>query len=312
MHFQQFNNSTGLHNQNLVSVMRIKYLVFNTIFFVLLEGCSAFTMPVKPPGVMADTAQLDSLIGQNRQVAYEKLGLPIEEYSKNGTHYLLYAAKTDAYGVLFFFYVPMWASKFENSAIHCLRVDVDSENIIKAYKVRSGGQREFMFIVKYPSCKAIFWSDKELQAIQRESVIHFVKNPSVYLAKLSLNDDDNITDPEKQYELYMLGVENRLEWLCKSAVQKYPPALREIGDIFYFGWYSKAINYQRAYLWYRDAIRHGVINNYHDTEAELREFKAHAKLTKTQITEALQQEAKWTDAQCAKDLLTQNTEQTAD
>ena len=55
-----------------------------------------------------------------------------------------------------------------------------------------------------------------------------------------------------------------------------------------------------------------MINNYHDTEAELREFKAHAKLTKTQITEALQQEAKWTDAQCAKDLLTQNTEQTAD
>ena len=209
---------------------------------ILIAGCSAITMPGKPTGMMADTDMLNSLLSQDRQVVYKKIGLPVEEYMLNGTHYLLYATKSDAVTVGLILYVPVFASKEEKTVIHCLRLNIDADNIVKEYEIKSAGQEEFMFTVTYPSCKSLFWEDNELQSLQRVPVLRHVDNPSDYLSRLSLGDVGAITDPKLQYELYMLGVDDKLEWLCKSAIQNHPPALREIGDIFYYGWYSKAVN----------------------------------------------------------------------
>lgn len=266
-------------------------------FAVLLSGCVGVTLPSTPPATFTDTALLDSLIGQSRDNAYRLLGLPDEEYAQQDRSYILYSAKKNAQGVLFLLYIPLPTGEIKGSAIHCLRLELDANNLVVKYARKSGGYTETTWGDTFPTCKELFWSDEELQDMNRESVIASLADPSPYLAQLYVNGAESIEDPERQYKLYRAGVENNLEWLCKSAYQKYPPALREIADIFYFGWYGKAINYQLAYSWYRDARRNG------DFIAGTLSDRARAKLSKAQRKEAVRLEATWTEDQCSKDLL---------
>ena len=277
--------------------MKLMRGVVVVLFGVLLSGCVGVTLPSTPPGTFADTALLDSLIGQSRDNAYRLLGLPDEAYAKQDRNYILYSARKDAQGVLFILYIPLPTGEIKDSAIHCLRLELDANNLVVKHATKSGSYTEATWGSTFPSCKELFWSDEELQHLDRESVIASIADSSPYLTQLYINGAESIEDPVRQYELYRAGVVNNLEWLCKSAYQKYPAALREIGDIFYYGWYGKAINYQLAYSWYRDARRNG------DFIAGTLSDKARAKLSKAQREEAVRLEATWTADQCSKDLL---------
>lgn len=147
--------------------MRILLAIVITVVISVLSGCSGFTIPGKVPDPLGDGALLDSLIGKKRTHVYKRLGEPENELTDGNRHFILYSAKSDGVVVGFWLYVPIVVVPGDQDAIHCLLIELDSENVVKRYKIESGGFHGFESWAKLPTCEELFWSAEERQTLNR-------------------------------------------------------------------------------------------------------------------------------------------------
>ena len=136
-------------------------------FAVLLTGCWAATIPHGVPKSLGDPDMLDPLIGQHYEKVTEALGLPDQRLTIGDTRYMIYQTLGDGTDILFIVWIPIpvpdLGDKYNNSALHCLKFEIDAADRIKKYKIKSGGWKGAISSHdKSVRCREFFWSKKKL------------------------------------------------------------------------------------------------------------------------------------------------------
>jgi hypothetical protein len=84
---------------------------------------------------------------------------------------MVYSVRSSDTAILMVFWVPMpvW-DKDPNNILHCLRIELDSNNLVKEYRVKSKVMHRFVLADINTSsnqkCRWVFWSQKELTKLQ--------------------------------------------------------------------------------------------------------------------------------------------------
>ena len=127
-----------------MAMQSIQYL----FLVLLLSGCWGATIPHEVPDSFADPYAISSLIGEPRENVIEQLGLPNLELTDENQKYMIYHTLGDGTDVMFFIWVPFPIPDFgdhdQDSALHCLRFRIDSDNLVVDFKLKSGGWRKWV------------------------------------------------------------------------------------------------------------------------------------------------------------------------
>ena len=219
---------------------------------LLLSGCWGATIPHEVPDSFADPYVISSLIGEPREIVIEQLGLPNLELTDENQKYMIYHTLGDGTDVMFFVWIPFpkpdFGDRDQDSALHCLRFKIDSDNLVVNFKLKSGGWMEcFSSESLNQNCLEFFWSKKEIRNFQSLSAPNLEQ-----FAENGLAVD--------QLELYRLFVANNprkaFRWLCKAADGGNPEAEFDIGYVFERGWHGVQPYLIQAYVWHSRSSRY--------------------------------------------------------
>ena len=264
---------------------------------LLLSGCWGATIPHDVPDSFADPYIVNSLIGEPRENVIEQRGLPNLELTDENQKYMIYHTLGDGTDVMFFIWVPFpipdFGDRQQDSTLHCLRFEIDSNNLVVGFKLKSGGWMEWFSTESLnQNCLEFFWSKKEIRNFQSLSAPNLEKYAENGLAV-------------DQLELYRLFVANNprkaLRWLCKAADGGNSEATYRVGKFFEWGndsWdkWSRDVRVQtdfiQAYVWYSRSSRYGSLPSF-----------VNRHLNSEQLARAKQALIDWKPGQCEKFLV---------
>ena len=269
-----------------MAMKSIQYL----FFVLLLSGCWGATIPHEVPDSFADPYVISSLIGEPREIVIEQLGLPNLEFTDENQKYMIYHTLGDGTDVMFFVWIPFpkpdFGDRDQDSALHCLRFKIDSDNLVVNFKLKSGGWMEWFSSESLnQNCLEFFWSKKEIRNFQSLSAPRLEQNAENGLAV-------------DQLELFSLLVANNprnaLRWICKAADQGNAEAEFHMGIIFEHGHWGIQPNLIQAYVW------HSRSSRYRD---EWLPSFVDRHLNSEQLARAKQALVDWKPGQCEKSLV---------
>jgi hypothetical protein len=257
----------------------------------LLSGCWATTIPHQVPDSFADPYIISSLIGEPTERVIEQLGLPNLELMDENQKYMIYHTLGDGTDVMFLIWIPIpipdFGDRKNDSTLHCLRFEIDSNNLVVGFKLKSGGRKKWFSTESHnQNCLEFFWSKKEIRNFQSLSAPLLEQ----YAEYPGLASD--------QLELFNLFVANNprkaLRWRCKAADQGNADAEFHTGFTFEHGHWGIQPNLIQAYVWhsrssrYRDEWLPSFVDRYLNSE---------------QLARAKQALIDWKPGQCEKFLV---------
>ena len=237
--------------------MRITRILKLLLLTGLLSGCWGVHVKGETPESLGSIDLLDSFIGEKSESVVRELGLPRELLSDGEKQFMLYQATSDETTILMVTWVPVWAfDDIENTA-HCLRIELDSDNVVKDYRLESRVIETLVltFEVNLTSnCREVFWNEKELEKLQittsfpsawGEAIKQKQAEPGNVDGQLILFKNLSEEQPEEA-----------LIWLCKSADsggQKARIILKTMYEYGGYPWIKEGIverDFRLAYVWY--------------------------------------------------------------
>ena len=150
--------------------MRVTLILKLLLLTGFLSGCWPLTIKDDAPGSLGNIELLQSFIGLKSESVIREFGLPDELLSDGDKLFMVYSAKSTDTSLVMVIWIPVWAiNDFENT-IHCLRFELDSDNVVKEYRFKSKVMQSGVYpIVDFPSylnCQEVFWSRKERTKLQ--------------------------------------------------------------------------------------------------------------------------------------------------
>jgi len=311
--------------------MRITQILKLFLLTGFLSGCWGLTIKDDAPGSLGNIDLLQSFIGQESESVVRELGLPDELLSDGDKQFMVYSAKSTDTSLVMVIWIPVWAiNDFENT-IHCLRFKLDSDNVVKEYRLKSKVMQSGVYPIDFPSylnCQEVFWSWKERKKLQVATdfpstweEIEKLKNPERYAEKekrerrLKQAEEERQQQQEELFQRAKQGnadaqlalfksiryqnPKEALRWLCKSADQGNLDARHILGSIYSrsgFPWIDPNFirrDYLLAYMWYSLGGQ---------MDGEMLHSFADRHLSDAELSEAKILLQEWTPGQCAKNL----------
>ena len=147
--------------------MRLKQLFYLSLT-IFISGCWAATIPHEVPKSLGDPDMLEPFIGQHYEKVIEVLGSPNQHISHGDNRYMIYHTIGDGTDIMFLIWIPIpipdFGDEYNDSALYCLRFEVDTDDRVRKYRIKSGGWHK-MFSAphnKLTRCREFFWRKKEL------------------------------------------------------------------------------------------------------------------------------------------------------
>jgi len=304
--------------------MRITQILKLLLLTGLLTGCWTLHIKDETPETLGNIDLLQSFIGQKSESVVRELGLPDELLSDGDKQFMVYSARSSDTGFLVFIWLPVWAMRDSDNVLHCLRIELDSDNLVKEYLVKSKVlNRIFLGDVHfYSNCQEVFWiwkgSWKEPIKLQKatdfpstwkeiekekltEKEVKEAEKIAQELAKLELEANKGNSDAQLKLfkEVLSQDTNRALGWLCKSADLGNQEARSIMAKIYQYGgytWIKKGVvqqDYKLSYLW------HALSGLYDQEDLQ---FFADRLLNSAELSEAKNLLREWTPGQCERDL----------
>lgn len=171
-----------------MGIIRLPIYVLLTAF---LAGCWGATIPHEVPKSLDDPTILEPLIGQTSIDVIEKLGLPDQFLTDGLSKFMIYHTLGDGTDIMFLVWIPLpvpdYGDNYDDSALHCLRIEIDTDDRVRKYKIKSGGwMKMFSSHNKLTRCREFFWSKKELTKIRMTTDFPATWIPSAWKEVISL------------------------------------------------------------------------------------------------------------------------------
>ena len=231
--------------------MRIIQILNLLLLTALLSGC--WTLGVSKgvaPGRLGNTDLLESLIGQKSEDVIRELGLPIEVIEDEDKRFMIYSGYSAGTDLLMIVWIPVGSESPDN--LHCLRIELDSDNLVKGYrhKSKSLGYSWYGELSVDRKCREVFWYQRELAKLQVTTSF-----PSEWFKIIATQGN-----PYTQLALFkdLRGTQPRvaLVWLCRSAdsgSQEAKIILKTIYENGGYPWIESGIvepDFSLAYVWF--------------------------------------------------------------
>jgi hypothetical protein len=113
---------------------------------------------------------VQSFIGEKSGNVIRELGLPNELLSDGDKQFMVYSAKSADTEFLMIIWLPVMAMRQPGNTLHCLRFELDSDNVVKEYRLESRVMKTFVLVVDVEltsSCKEVFWSSNERTKLRK-------------------------------------------------------------------------------------------------------------------------------------------------
>jgi len=124
-------------------------ILYCFLAITLLSGCLGHS---HIPGALEksktlNSDDLDELIGQSRELVVEKLGTPAKQFTLDDRQFMLYFTNVNrTYDGVAVVIIPIpvviipipTGTKENRTVLICLRIELDSDNLVKQYKLKNG------------------------------------------------------------------------------------------------------------------------------------------------------------------------------
>ena len=291
--------------------MRITLILTLLLLVSFISGCW-YAHIGEDPESLGNIDLLQSFIGQESESVVREFGLPDEFLSDGDQRFMLYSASSSDTNIAFIVVFPYVGN---SKTLHCLRFELDSDNVVKEYRLNSGAPYLFE---SFSSCREAFWSRKERENLKTKSTFRatweyieaekaareeaeVAEKVAREFAKLEQNASKG--DADAQLSLFRNVISqdtNRaLGWLCRSADLGNQEARSIVAKIYEYGgyiWIRKGHiqqNYKLAYVW------HALSGLYDEEDLQ---FFADRHLNSAELSEAKNMLREWQPGQCEKDL----------
>lgn len=279
--------------------MQTKRILNLLLLTGLLTGCWTLHIKDETPETLGNIDLLQSFIGQKSESVVRELGVPDELLSDGDKQFMVYSAKSSDTGFLVIMWLPVWAMRDSDNVLHCLRIELDSDNLVKEYQIKSKVRKRIIVstdIHFYSNCQQVFWmwEGNWKEPIKLQKATEF---PSTWV---ELDTDFQLAQFK---EIRRQDTNRAFGWLCKSADSGNQEARVILAEIYHGGhpWIKTGIverNDKLAYVWY-------ALSGTFDKEL-LQSF-ADIFLTSEQQLEAKTMLEDWQPGNCERDLgLTSN------
>ena len=240
---------------------------------LLLSGCFGFTASDGRPGMYGDWYFLDSLVGKTSEIVVREFGIPDELLFDGQTRHMVYSTRGSGTSQGFITYIPLPVTPTDDDAIkHCLRFELDNDNLVKAYKIKSKSTLA-KWILLAPvgggpvNCRDLFWTKQEQENLVSELIdiptwleVEKKKQPWWWNLEYELRRQAEQGNSEAQLNIFEDLSKKRPEvalvWLCRSADSGSQEARVILKNIFEYGgdpWIEKGIvepDFRLAYVWH--------------------------------------------------------------
>lgn len=300
-----------------------------------LSGCWTIHIEDEAPGSLGNIDLLQSFVDQKSENVVRELGLPNELLLDGDKQFMVYSARSSDTAFLMIIWVPVWAGESPDNILHCLRVELDSDNLVKEYRVKSKVMSRLILASDmhfnedwYTTCSKVFWSQKELTKLQKATDfpstwedIEKQRNPERYAEKEKREKRLKQYEVERQQQLEKLfqqakqgnadvqlalfkriryqNPKEALRWLCKSADQGNQDASHISGSIYSrdgFDWIDRNFVRQDDQLAYMWYSLGGQM------DGEMLHSFAGRHLNSVELSEAKSLLREWTPGRCERDL----------
>jgi len=162
--------------------MRLAQILKLLLLTGLLSGCWNLGIKGEAPGSRGNIDLLQSFIGQESESVIREFGLPDELLSDGDKQFMVYSAKSTDTNLIMVLWIPIpvWAINDWENTIHCLRFELDSDYLVKEYRLKSKVMRKGVYPIELPSylnCQEVFWSWRERTKLQMVTDFPSTWNP---------------------------------------------------------------------------------------------------------------------------------------
>jgi len=310
--------------------MRIAQILKLLLLTGFISGCWLTHIKDEAPGSLGNIELLQSFIGQKSESVVRELGLPNDLLSDGDKQFMVYSARSPDTEFLMLIWVPVMARRESSNTLHCLRFELNSDDVVKEYRLESRVMRTmvmFADIELNSSCREVFWSKQERENLKTETIFRatwqdiqqegLAMKEAEEAAKVAqelakLEQDASKGDADAQLalfkELSSQDINQALGWLCRSADLGSQEARSMLAKIYQYGgyswfkkdggytWIDKGIvqqDYKLSYLW------HALSGLYDQEDLQ---FFADRHLNSAELSEAKNMLREWRPGQCEKDL----------
>ena len=142
-----------------------------SIYLVLLittftSGCLLFPFPHNDSRSLAKKDEVKTLVGESQESVIRKLGLPDQWVSQGERQFMTYTAGSPAKNIVTIALVPVLVID-RGSTLHCYRLEIDSNNMVKDYKIDSTAR-----LHQHPNCQHLFTNNWELPNLEIHAMRH--------------------------------------------------------------------------------------------------------------------------------------------
>jgi len=145
------------------------FVLFITTF---TSWCLAFPVSYDDSLSLAKKDEVKTMIGESQESVIRKLRLPDQWVSQGDRQFMTYSAASSSQVVVIFFLTPLLipgGGVFRDSTLHCYGIEIDSNNMVKNYKIGSSNQ----------SCRNLLTNDWELPNLEIRAMRN-IPTQSVY------------------------------------------------------------------------------------------------------------------------------------
>ncbi len=293
--------------------MRITQILKLLFLTGSLSGCWLTHVKDEAPGSLGNIDLLQSFIGKQSESVVRELGPPNELLSDGDKQFMVYSARSADTEFLMIIWVPVMAMRDPDNTLHCLRFELDSDNVVKEYRLQSRVMQTFILAADIDlnsNCQEVFWNRKERENLKTESIFKATwedieaekaaREEAEVAEKVArefakLEQDASKGDADAQLtlfkELRSQDTDQALGWLCESADLDNQEARSIMAEIYEYGgyvWVKNNVvrqNYKLAYVW------HALSGLYDEEDLQ---FFADRYLTATELSEAKNLLREWT------------------
>jgi hypothetical protein len=318
--------------------MRIRQILELLLLTGFVSGCWNLGIKGEAPGSLGNIDLLQSFTGQESESVIREFGLPDELLSDGDKQFMVYSAKSADTNLIMVMWIPIpvWAINDKENTIHCLRFELDSDNVVKEYRFKSKVMSTVVYpgieLLSYSNCQEVFWiwegNWKEPIKLQKATdfpstwkEIEKQRNLETYAEREKRERRLKQFEVERQQQLEKLfqqakqgnadaqlalfkriryqNPKESLRWLCKSADLGNEEARFIMAKAYEYGGYigiRKGGIQQNNKLAY---VWHALSGLYDEEDLQ---FFADRHLTAAELSDANKLLREWQPGQCEKDL----------
>jgi len=279
-----------------------------------ISGCWLTHVKDEAPGSLGNIDLLQSFIGQKSESVIRELGMPNDLLSDGNNQFMIYSARSPDTEFLMIIWVPVMARRDPANTLHCLRFELDSDNVVKEYRLKSRVMQTFFLVTDIEltsNCQEVFWSSNERTELQKvtdfpstwKEIEETEEAEKITQERARLEQDASKGNADAQLtlfkEVFSQDTNQALGWLCKSADLGNQEARSIMAKTYEYGgyiWIRKGDiqqNYKLAYVW------HALSGLYDEEDLQ---FFADRHLNSAELSEAKNLLRVWRPGQCEKDL----------